>query len=74
MCREFSENRKKLVRLMCSMACFSEDELVGRFAADNDGRILIDPIETIHDYLEYLSQIGVLRHGCGYYTTEVAPR
>lgn len=61
MCRHFSQNRAKLVRLIYGQKTpFNADEIVSLFEAMQSGDTTIDGSQTIADFLEELTELGAL--------------
>ena len=62
------ENRYRLSELIYDLGVFTSNELVEAFRKSQDGGIAIDGGQTIRDYLDELSAIGVLRYEYDLYT------
>jgi len=75
MYKEYDENREKLAELVFEMRTFTEDELTERFSTMRHGNIEIGRLQTIHDYLDDLRELGVLGFEEGrYYVHEKTHR
>lgn len=70
MSRTFSENRKQLADLIYSMNSFTEPALINEYLSShqNEDSPAIGGIQTIKEYLNDLTQIGVLNFASGWYT------
>jgi len=67
MCKEYDENGERLAELVFNLGSFTEDELVRKFSKMQSGSIEIGRLQSIHDYLDDLREMGVLAFEGGRY-------
>ncbi|MFL6293548.1 MAG: hypothetical protein ACJ759_21860, partial [Thermoanaerobaculia bacterium] len=67
---EIGRNRRRLVDLIYSLDSFTPEELIDMFRKESGGSVTIDVQHTLREYLNELSELGVLRFEHGRYSVE----